>query len=143
MSRRPVAQGSASAAAGAKESPKEKDKAPKKRRFRGAFGRNMMKVPLLRRWYIRRVIRFIDKSKAAGRKLPEGMADTARYLSRVPKHQREKAFEEAILAQQQVPDMGREMRRAASRQRRSGKNENRYRPGMPPGTVKQVRRKAR
>lgn len=146
MSRRPVAQGSPSAGAGAKDpgqDAKDKDKAPRKRRFRGAFGRNMMKVPLLRRWYIRRVLRFIDKSKAAGRKLPEGMADTARYLSRVPKHEREKAFEEAILAQQKVPEMGREMRRAASRQRRSGKNDNRYRPGMPPGTVKQVRRKAR
>lgn len=140
MSRRPVAQGSPGGQDAANE---DKEKKPKKRRFRGAFGRNVMKVPLLRRWYIRRVLKFMDKSKAAGRKLPEGMAETARYLSRVPKHQREKAFEEAILTQQKVPEMGRDMRRAASRQRRSGKNENRYRPGMAPGTVKQARRKAR
>ncbi|HET9077075.1 MAG TPA: hypothetical protein VFN68_09085 [Acidimicrobiales bacterium] len=140
MSRRPVAQAS-STAASAKD--KDSDKKPKKRRFRGAFGRTMMKVPFLRRWYIRRVLKFIDKSRASGRKLPEGMADTARYLSRVPKHQREKAFEDAILANQSIPDMGREMRRAASRQRRSGKNDNRYRPGLPPGTVREARRKAR
>ena len=143
MSRRPVAQGNQSAAAGAKDSKDSKDKKPKKRRIRGAFGRNMMKIPVARRWYIRRVLKFIDKSRAAGRKLPEGMAETARYLSRVPKHQREKAFEEAILTNQSVPDMGREMRRAASRQRKSGKNENRIRPGLPPGTVKQARRRAR
>lgn len=139
MSRRPVAQSTATSAG--KDS--EKSEKVKKRRFRGAFGRNVMKVPLLRRWYIRRVLRFIDKSKASGRRLPEGMAETARYLSRVPKHQREKAFEDAILANQSMPDMGREMRRAASRKRRSGKNENRYRPGMPPGVVRQQRRKPR
>lgn len=140
MSRRPVAQGSASAAAGAKDS---KEKKPKKRRIRGAFGRNVMKVPILRRWYIRRVLKFIDKSKANGRRLPEGMAETARFLSRVPKHQRAKAFEDAILANQSMPDMGRDMRRAASRQRKSGKNENRLRPGLPPGTIKQAQRKGR
>jgi hypothetical protein len=141
MSRRPVAQGSASPAAASTS--KDSEPKAKKRRIRGAFSRNMMKVPFLRHWYIRRVLRFMDKSKAAGRKLPDGMAETARYLSRVPKHQREKAFEEAILANQRVPEMGREMRRAASRQRRSGKNENRYRPGMPPGQIRQARRKAR
>ena len=139
MSRRPVAQVSES-------QDKEKDKGekkPRKRRVRGAITSNFMKVGFLRHWYIRRTLKFIDKSRAAGRKLPEGMAETARYLARVPKHQREKAFEDAILANQNLPEMGREMRRAASRQRRSGKNDNRYRPGLPPGAIRQQQRRQR
>jgi hypothetical protein len=115
----------------------------KKRRIRTALGRKFMSVGLLRRWYIRRMLRFIDRSKAKGRRLPEGMAETARYLSRVPKDQRAKAFEEAILTNQELPHMGRDYRRAASRQRRSGKNDARTRPGLPPGAIKQARRRAR
>src|SRR5579862_9021964 len=115
----------------------------KKRRIRGALARKFMSVGFLRRWYIRRMLKMIDKSKAKGRRLPEGLADTARYLSRVPKAQRAQAFEEAILTNQEMPNMGREFRRAASRQRRSGKNDARTRPGLPPGAIKQARRRAR
>ncbi|MGH9107221.1 MAG: hypothetical protein ACRDZX_15600 [Acidimicrobiales bacterium] len=114
-----------------------------KKRVRGAIGRTFMRVPLLRRWYVRRILKFIDKSKAKGRPLPEGMAETARFLSRVPKHQRAKAFEDAIEANQEVPKMGRQYRRAASRQRHSGKGETRFRPGLPPGALKQGRQRPR
>jgi hypothetical protein len=102
-----------------------------------------MKIGVIRRWYVKRMLKFIDKSKAKGRRLPEGLAETNRFLSRVPKQQRAKALEEAILANQEVPNMGREMRRAASRQRKSGQSDARYRPGLPPGTVKQARRRPR
>jgi hypothetical protein len=112
-----------------------------KRRIRGALGRAVMRVPWLRRWYIRRVLKFIDKSKEKGRPLPQGLEETARLLSRVPKHQRAKVFEEAIEANQTVPDMGRAYRRATERRRRSGKGETHYRPGLPPGVIKQSRRR--
>lgn len=118
-------------------------KAPKERRIRGAIGRSFMKVPFLRRWYIRRILRFIDKSKEKGRRLPEGMAETARFLSRVPKDKRLEAFEEALLTSQEMPNMGRDYRRAASRQRKSGKSETNYRPGLPPGATREIRRKSR
>ncbi len=115
----------------------------KKRRIRGAIGRGVMKVPVLRRWQIRRTLKFIDKSRAKGRRLPEGLHEMARFLDRVPKQQRAKVFEEAMVANQELPNMGREYRRAAARQRRSGKSDARYRPGAPPGAIKQVRRKTR
>lgn len=100
-------------------------------------------MPVLRRWYIRRTLRFIDRSKAKGRRLPEGMAEAARFLARVPKTQRAQAFEDAILANQDTTNLGRELRRAAARQRRSGKSDARHRPGLPPGAVKQARRGSR
>jgi hypothetical protein len=114
-------------------------KARKKRRLRDAIGRKFMTVPLLRRWYIRRMLKYIDKSREKGRPLPEGLTEVARYLSRVPKYDRAKKFEEAIKANQEVEDaqaMGRELRRATSRQRKSGKSGG-YRPGLPPGALKQ------
>jgi len=115
----------------------------KKRPVRTAIGRTVAKVPALRRWQIRRTLKFIDKSRAKGRKLPEGLQDAARFLDRVPKQKRAEVFEEAILANQELPNMGREYRRAAARQRKSGQSDARYRPGAPPGAIKQARRKAR
>ena len=100
-----------------------------------------MRVPVLRRWYIRRTLRLIDRSKA-GRSLPEGMAEVACLVAWVPKTQRARALEKAILANQDTPNLGRQFRRAAARQRRSGKSDARYRPGLPPGAVKQDHRRS-
>jgi hypothetical protein len=102
-----------------------------------------MRVPLMRRWYVRRMLKFIDKSKAKGRKLPPEMAELSRYLSRVPKDQRANALEDAINADREGnAAVSREMRRAASaQQRRSGKGTG-YRPGLPPGAIQQGRRQA-
>jgi hypothetical protein len=113
-----------------------------KRRVSGAVGRTFMRVPVLRRWYIRRTLRFIDRSKAKGRHLPEGMAEVARFVARVPKVQRARVFEDAILANQDTANLGRQSRRAAARQRRSGKSDTRHRPGLPPGAVKQAHRRS-
>jgi hypothetical protein len=115
----------------------------KKRRIRGAIGRGVMKVPVLRRWQIRRTLKFIDKSRAKGRRLPDELHQMARFLDRVPKAERAKVFEEAMVANQELPNMGRDYRRAAARQRRSGRSDARYRPGAPPGAIKEVRRKSR
>lgn len=95
----------------------------------------------IRRWYVRRTLRFIDRSKEKGRRLPEGLAETARYLSRVPKQRRAEALEEAIMTEQEMPNMGREYRRAAERKRLSTRSDTRYRPGRPPGSIKGPRPK--
>ncbi len=100
-------------------------------------------MPMLRRWYVKRTLKFIDRSREKGRRLPEGLAETARQLSRVPKQQRAKALEEAIMAGTEQPGMSREFRRAASRKRLSTKSDTRYRAGRPPGAGRQGRPRAR
>ena len=102
-----------------------------------------MGVPVLRRWYVRRTLKFIDRSREKGRRLPEGLAETARHLSRVPRHQREQAFEDAIMAGEDQAGMSREFRRAAARQRLSTKSDTRYRAGRPPGAGRQGRPRPR
>lgn len=116
----------------------------KKPRVRGAMGRMLMRVPALRRWYIRRMLKYIDKSKAKGRKLPPEFVELSRHLARVPKDKRASALEEAMTAEREGNlAASREMRRAASaQQRRSGKGSG-YRPGLPPGTLQQGRRQAK
>ena len=120
------------------------EKQQKKRRIRTAIGTTMAKVPALRRWQIRRMLKFIDKSKEKGRRLPPEFADMARYLAKVPKAQRAEALEKAMEANQEGVSTSRDYRRAAAaQQRRSGQGGGRYRPGMPPGTIQQSREQAR
>ena len=107
----------------------------KKRRVRGALGRTLMKVPLVRRLYARRVLKFIDKSRTKGRKLPPELYELSRQLSRVPESDRASALEAALRAGPQgvasMPGSNRQLRRAASaQQRQSGKGQGRYRPGL-------------
>lgn len=98
-----------------------------------------MRVPVLRRWYVKRTLRFIDRSREKGRRLPEGLAETARQLGRVPKQQRAQVFEEAILAGDDQANMSRDFRRAAARKRLSTTSDTRYRAGRPPGAGRQGR----
>ncbi len=104
-----------------------------------------MRIPFLRRRYVKRVIKFIDKSKEKGRRLPPEMVELARFLSKVPKDQRAEKLEEAMVTQQLAEKgdtpFNRDMRRAAyNQQRRSGKNANGYRPGLAPKSQQPVRR---
>ena len=120
------------------------DKQPK-RRFSGAVSQRLMRVGFFRRMYIKRMLRYVDKSKEKGRKLPPEFAEMARFLSRVPKNKRFEALEDAIMTQQTggYEAMGRDLRRAAAaQQRRSGKGHG-YRPGMPPGAIQQGRQQAK
>jgi hypothetical protein len=102
---------------------------------RGALGRRLMKVPVVRRMYVRRMIKFIDKSRAKGRRLPPEVYELSRQLSRVPEADRASALEAALKAGpdgrgESVPGSNRQLRRAASaQQRQSGKGQGRYRPG--------------
>jgi hypothetical protein len=115
-----------------------------KRSIRGAISRNLMKVSLIRHWYIKRTLKFIDKSKEKGRRLPPELADMNRVLSKVPKAQRAKVLEEAMAAGQAgLQDTSRAYRRAAGNQnRQSGRGRGRTRPGLPPGAIQQSRRKS-
>jgi hypothetical protein len=112
--------------------------APKKG-VRAAVGGKLFQWGPYRRWYIKRTLKFIDRSRAKGRRLPEGLAETARQLGRVPKQRRAEVLEQAILAERDMPRTGREFRRAAARQRLSTRSDTRYRPGRPPGTGQQAR----
>jgi hypothetical protein len=123
----------------------EADKPEKpKRRIRTSISRNVMKISFVRNWYIKRTLKFIDKSKEKGRRLPPEMADMNRALSKVPKAQRAKVLAEAMEAGQEgLQDTSRAYRRAAENQnRQSGRGRGRTRPGLPPGAMQQGRRKS-
>lgn len=115
-----------------------------KRRIRTAISRNLMKVSFMRNWYIKRTLKFIDKSKEKGRRLPPELSDVNRVLSKVPKGQRAKILEEAMAAGQEgLADTSRAYRRAASNQgRQSGRGRGRTRPGLAPGAMQQAKRKS-
>jgi hypothetical protein len=116
----------------------------KKRRIREKISKNLMKVSFIRAWYIKRTLKFIDKSKEKGRRLPPELADINRALSKVPRPQRAKMLEEAMAAGQSgIQDSSRAYRRAAGNQsRQSGRGGGRSRPGLPPGALQQGRRRS-
>jgi hypothetical protein len=125
----------------------DKDQAEKpekpKRRIRTSISRNVMKVGFVRNWYIKRTLKYIDKSKEKGRRLPPELADMNRALSKVPKGQRAKVLEEAMEAGQAgLQQSSRAYRRAAENQnRQSGKGRGKTRPGLPPGAMQQGKRR--
>jgi hypothetical protein len=93
-----------------------------------------MRVPFVRRAYARRLLKFIDKSKEKGRRLPPDLYELSRQLSRLPEADRAAALDTALKAgpdgtAASVPGSNRQLRRAASAQgRQSGKGQG-YRPG--------------
>jgi hypothetical protein len=101
------------------------------------FSRQLMKVGFFRRRYVKRMIRYIDKSKAKGKRLPPELYDLQRFLSQVPKGQRAERLEEAITAQQTDEPIGnRDLRRSSANQNRlSGRGPGHYRPGAPPRSM--------
>jgi hypothetical protein len=110
---------------------------------RAKVSRKLLQWSPFRRWYIRRTLKVIDRSKTKGRRLPAGLAETDRQLRRVPKQRRAEVLEEAVLAQRELPESGREFRRAANRQRLSTRSDTRYRQGRPPGAGRQTRPRPR
>jgi hypothetical protein len=101
------------------------------------ISRQLMKVGFFRRRYVKRMIKYIDKSKEKGKRLPPELYELQRFLSQVPKAQRAERLEEAITAQRADEPLGnRDLRRASSNQtRQSGRGGNRYRPGSPPRSM--------
>jgi hypothetical protein len=119
--------------------PKDADSSEPKRKLRERMGHRVMKIPFLRRRYVNRMIKYIDKSKAKGRRLPPEMMELSRFLAQVPKPERAARLEEAIMAERDGEEhFNRDLRRAAAnQQRRSGKGAGGYRPGAPPRSMQQ------
>lgn len=132
---RPPAKGTA--ARGRIEAPPAPSDEDPKRKLRQRVGERVMRVGFVRRRYVKRVIRYIDKSKKKGRHLPPEMLELSRFLSQLPREQRAEKLEEALVAQQQgTESFNRDLRRAAAnQQRRSGKGAGGYRPGAPPRSL--------
>ena len=87
-----------------------------------------MGIGFLRHFYVRRLLRFMEKSKTKGRTLPPDLARLQQMLARLPEKKRAEALEAALLAD---PDEtpSREMRRAATRQDRLRSDGRGYRSG--------------
>ncbi len=113
--------------------------APLKNGPRAGSSRKLLRWAPFRRWYIKRTLKVIDRSRSKGRRLPAGLAETARQLRRVPKPRQAEVLEEAILAEREMTGTGREFRRFAARQRLSTRSDTRYRPGRPPSAGRQDR----
>lgn len=111
-------------------------------RIRSFPGRLVGRTPWLRRRYVRRVLRSIDRAHDKNRQMPESLVRIDRMLRRVPKHKRAEALEQMLEAgSTPETELNREVRRAANRQeRRSGKGGG-LRPGMGPGQRIEQRRR--
>jgi len=104
--------------------------------------KRMLKIGFMRRWYARRMVSYIDKSKKKKRRLPDELVRVDAMTKRLPKQQRVKVIEE-MMTPGQEDKFGRQLRRAAERQNReSGRGGARRRPGMPP-TQQVVRKPAK
>ena len=97
---------------------------------RAAVFRRLMGVGFVRRTYAKRLVKFMERSKAKGKPLPEDLREVAIAMTRLPEDQRVGALEMALEGKGGPESMSREMRRAASRQSRmSGKGGPHRRPG--------------
>jgi hypothetical protein len=110
-----------------------------KRSLRERMSQRMMRIGFMRRRYVKRMLKYMDKSKEKGRRLPPELFELQRFLSKVPKDQRAAKLEEVIVAQRTEEALGnRDLRRASVNQsRHSGRGGNRYRPGMPARSLQQ------
>lgn len=111
-------------------------------RIRNFPGRLVGRTPWLRRRYVRRVLRSIDKAREKNKPMPDGLVRIDRLLRRVPRHKRAEVLEQMLEAgSSPETEMNRAVRRAANRQeRRSGKGVG-LRPGMGPGQRVEQRRR--
>src|SRR5437899_1365784 len=96
---------------------------------RATITRGIVRVPFLRRLYVRRMLKFLERSKRKKRALPKELAELDIAMSKVPKDQRMAMLETAMTEGAQG-GASRQMRRAADRQKRqSGRGGPRRRPG--------------
>lgn len=112
--------------------------ADRPRGVKGAVWRAVVRVPFLRRIYIKRMLAFLEKSRRKKRPLPTDLHELDLMIRRLPESQRAEALEQAMQSGASGDDgTSRQLRRAATRQQRqSGKGGARRRPGgmaPPPG----------
>jgi hypothetical protein len=99
------------------------------RGVRATITRGIVRVPFLRRLYVRRMLAYLERSKRKKRALPKELNELDIAMSKVPKDQR-MAMLETALTEGSKGGASREMRRAADRQKRqSGRGGPRRRPG--------------
>ncbi|GEM_PF-2409615 len=98
---------------------------------RAGVWRAIMRFGFVRRLYAKRLLSYMEKSKRKKRPLPNELRELDIAMSRLPEAQRRAALEEALAGQGAGgPAMGRQLRRASSRQsRQSGKGGAHRRPG--------------
>lgn len=94
--------------------------------------RQLLKVRVIRSWYVRRILKVIDKSKAKRRGLAGDLARIDAMTRGMPPAERVRTLEK-MLEPMDRQQMSRELRRAQGRQdRASGRGgPSRRRPGMP------------
>lgn len=102
---------------------------------RDRFTRRMLRIGLVRRWYARRLVKYMEKSRKKQRKLPDHLVRLDQMTRRLPQPRRVATVEELITPGADE-HFGREFRRAAARQDRArGGRSGGRRPGMPPQAV--------
>jgi hypothetical protein len=105
----------------------------KKRRVRTAVFNRAMKVGFIRRFYVKRLLRYIEKSRKKGRSLPPDLVQVEKMVARLPAKKQVELLETALLTK---PDdvNNRQLRRAATRQDRLRGSGAGNRPGSMRGT---------
>lgn len=116
--------------------PKEQagDRKPK-RRIRDMPTDFILRTPRLRRWYGRRLLKMMRKSREKGRRLAGNLAIIERQLRPLPPARQEQMLQQILegeAASKKVPP-SREMRRASGRAERKGTRGKGIRPGLAPG----------
>lgn len=112
--------------------------------LRDRLWRRLLNVGFIRRWYVRRILKIIDRSKAKRKGLYGNLARIDAMTRGMAPAERTRTVER-MLEPMPEQQMGREMRRAMSRQERgSGRGgASRRRPGTPPQRAPQQRRRPR
>jgi len=64
------------------------------RKFFGFLARPFLKIPPLRRWYLRRLLGYLEETPPS--KLPDEMRQVQALLRRLPRHQRLAALETGL-----------------------------------------------
>ncbi len=113
-------------------------------RIRDGVTRRLLALGVVRRWYARRIVASIEKSRAKRRSMSPELVRIDQIIRRLPKPQRAEAVEK-LLQPMDDQQYSRELRRAAERQER-GRGQggtSRRRPGTLPAPRAQRPRRPR
>jgi hypothetical protein len=88
------------------------------RKFLALLARPFLKIPPLRRWYLKRLLTYLEETPAS--KLPAEMRTVQAMLKRLPRHQRLAALQTGMEQGQSQADVpqSRALRRAAEKEAR-------------------------
>src|SRR3954449_2815523 len=88
--------------------------------LRARFGRMLLKIPFMRRLYLRRLLNLLESGGTKKRPLPPQLQELRRAIMRVPERQRYATLEAALKQGPQLEQTppSRALRRAAAKQQR-------------------------